>query len=104
MSMKFYYMKYKIDPMDLTVASYFIQGIVMIFVVLSMEFASRDVMIENILAGGFGFLGNVLINYATTKGYVGPAAALTNVQVFLQVFIDAVFLNQIPNGMQILAC
>lgn len=88
----------------ITVLSYIFQGIIMVIVVFSMELASFDVMRDNIIAGGFGFLGNLFANHATTKGYTGPASALTNVQVVLQVVIDALFLYQIPNGMQIAAC
>ena len=73
---KLYYINYRINPMDLTVLSYVFQGIIMCFVVFSMEFATFDVMLENILAGGFGFLGNVFINHATSKGLTGPAAAM----------------------------
>lgn len=100
---KLYYFKFSFNPMNLTVLSYIVQGVVVLFIVLGQEFAPFDVMRDNILAGGFGFLGNVLVNHATTKGYAGPAAALTNIQVVLQVVIDAVFLYQIPNWMQVLA-
>lgn len=82
-------------------ASYILQGVVFTIVVLSMEFASYQVMRDNLIAGASGFLGNVLINHATTKGIGGPAASLTNIQVVLQVTVDALVFSQIPNGMQI---
>ena len=104
MAIKEYYNRFDIDPMDLTVASYIFQGVIVAVVLITMETAPWDIMRDSFIAGGFGFLGNTLINHATTKGYAGPAAALTNIQVVLQVSIDALFLNQIPNGMQVAAC
>ncbi|CAI2373134.1 unnamed protein product [Moneuplotes crassus] len=101
---KEYHRRFKVDPMKLTMHSYIFQGIIMVFVVFSQELASGSVMRDNILGGGFGFLGNALANHATTKGYVGPAAALTNIQVVLQVLVNAFALRQVPNAMQIVAC
>ena len=103
MLMKVYYKSYGFDPMNLTVISYIVQGIILIIVIINLEPASLDVMRDSLIAGAFGFLGNIFVNHATSKGYAGPAAALTNIQVILQVIIDAVFLSQIPNFMQILA-
>ena len=103
MAIKEYHKRFNIDPMELTIASYFLQGILMLFVVYSMEFAPYDVMRDNILAGCFSLVANTLANYSTTRGYGGPASALFNIQVILQVLIDAIFLDQIPNWMQLLA-
>jgi len=52
MTMKIYYHKFRYDPMNLTLVSYIVQGIVMIFIVFTMELATFEVMFDNILAGG----------------------------------------------------
>ena len=101
---KIYYRKLNINPMKLTIHSYIIQGCVLLIVFLSIEYGPGEVIRDNILAGGFGFMGNVFINHATTKGYTGPAAALANIQVIIQIILDIIFLTQFPNGMQIAAC
>ncbi|CAI2373403.1 unnamed protein product [Moneuplotes crassus] len=101
---KEYHRRFKVDPMKLTVHSYIFQGVIMVIVVFSQELASGDVMRDNLLAGGFGFLGNTFINHATTKGYAGPAAALANIQIIIQVVFNAAVFQQVPNGMQVVAC
>ena len=103
-AMKVWYRWYKVDPMNLTVMSYLVHGVILTIVVFSQEIATIDVIRDGILGGGLGFLGNVFVNHATTKGYAGPAAALSNMQVVIQVLIDAIFLDQVPNTMQIIAC
>jgi drug/metabolite transporter (DMT)-like permease len=98
---KIWYKKFNVDPLDLTVASYMVQGVVFTIVVFSMELASYEVMRDNMIAGFSGFVGHILINHATTKGFGGPAVSLTNIQVVLQVTFNALALSQVPNGMQI---
>jgi hypothetical protein len=78
-----------------------VQGVVFTIVVFSMELASYEVMRDNMIAGFSGFVGHILINHATTKGFGGPAVSLTNIQVVLQVTFNALALSQVPNGMQI---
>lgn len=60
-------------------------------------------MVQCVLSGMINGFGFILVNYSTTTGIAGPAAALVNVQTLLHTVMSAVILNQAPGLQQTLA-
>lgn len=95
-------------PGDITIASNFLlSSILMVWLVLIYVYEYYEFVLEELLIIGLSGLigsGGVLwLNYAVSIGYAGPVYALANTQVILMTILDAVFLGQTPNIIEIVA-
>jgi uncharacterized membrane protein len=104
---KYSYEKLFIEPNDLIMAAFNVGGtvcLILICIDASKNGINSFFLSNNLLAGIFECLGNVLISHAIVTGIAGAASALANVQVILQVFLDLFLLSQYPSFFQVIAC
>jgi uncharacterized membrane protein len=97
---------YEYNTLDLTLTSYFVNGtILMIAMFFQYEYGSYSfIFTEHLITALSGLIGSfavLFLNEAIIIGYVGPVFALTNIQVIIQTILDAIFLQQIPNTIEI---
>jgi drug/metabolite transporter (DMT)-like permease len=116
MLLKMFTVKLKYDPVLFTSHSYLLSGgiITAIFMLLFMArmfgglnisqinlFLNSEILLINVISGIFNWIGNVLVNHATSHGHAGAASGLSNIQPIVQTILNSFFLSQFPNSSQI---
>lgn len=106
MVLRYSYDNLGLDSVPLITNGFMIAGFICLITIIVdsvINGTDTEILRDGLLAGIFECLGNIFIGHALVTGIAGPASALANFQVIVQVVLDIIFLAQYPNLLQTLA-